>query len=152
LATSVNTLTTGSQATVLPAPDLFRSEAGAPERASRATGTRIRTDVSARLFSRSEIVWVWIAGPATRVARSALAERLMTAADESAELTGLAAPCWPRSRPDATAPKVSERAIAAKIPFDIPLEIALEVKLEAEVALEDCAMFANPLAPWRSAK
>ena len=65
---------------------------------------------------------------------------------------GLEAPCWPRSRPDATAPNVSERAIAAKIPFDIPFEISLEVKLEAEVALDDCAMFANPLAPWRSGK
>ena len=57
MATSVNTLTTGSQATVLP-PDLFNSDAGAPERASRATGIRIRTEVSARPLSRSEMVWV----------------------------------------------------------------------------------------------
>ena len=118
-ATSVNTLTTGSHATVaFRSPDLVNE--GAEEllpvsmRLSLTTGRRTRIEVSERLSSRNEIVRVCAAGPATPVARSVLAARLIAAAGVSNSF------CAPemRSRPDANcaAPTVSETPIAAKIP------------------------------------
>jgi len=60
LAISVNTLTTGSHATVIfrspgfRSPDRFTSGAEGALRASRATGMRTTTEVSARPYNRTE--------------------------------------------------------------------------------------------------
>src|ERR1700738_1000853 len=117
LATSVNTLTTGSQATVtLRSPDF--SSVGTEEWpwVAWATGMRTRTDISACPFSRSEIVRVRMSGRATPAARSTLAARLTAVAGVPC------GSCTPpeRSRPNAsgTALSVSETAIAAKTPRD----------------------------------
>src|SRR6266702_7495314 len=79
LATSVNTLTGGSQATVAFRACGFTAGAGTLLRASCVTGrrirTRIRTEVSVSTPCRSEIVRVG-AAEAT-AARLALAARLM---------------------------------------------------------------------------
>ena len=135
LAISVNTLTTGSQATVnFRSPDFINNGAEGPLRASRATGMRTRTDVSESPYNRSEIVRVGTAAaPAPRAARSALAARLMEASDVLGEFC--VAP--ERSRPDANwtappTPHISETASAANNPLD------------------SCDMMRSSLAPWRS--
>ena len=139
LATSVNTLTTGSHATFRP-PGL----ANEVSRAAWASGTRISTDVSERPSSRSEIVRVRRADADTPVGRSALAERLMPAPEDSKETckTG-ACETRPRSRPEAncTAPNVSKTADAPKIPL-------------IKAWLETCDMLRPPLfiAPRRPVK
>src|SRR4051794_30975572 len=114
-ATSVSTLTTGSHATVRATDCLLTLGAGGVLRASLrvcATGTRTRTEVSERPSTPTEIVWVFneIVGAS---ARSALACRLTVAT-----ATGAASCCPRRSLPDANcaAPKLSETAIAPKIP------------------------------------
>jgi hypothetical protein len=119
-ATSVSTLTGGSQATVdLRSEDrLIMEGAAGPLRASLAAGIRITTEVAERLSSRSDIVRV-CTDAAAAVARSVLAARLMVASEVAA---GARVPVKSRvparSRPHATAPKASETVIAAKIPFD----------------------------------
>jgi hypothetical protein len=125
LAISVNTLTTGSHATVIfrspgfRSPDLVTSGTEGALRASRATGIRTTTDVSERPYNRTETARVCIAPSGKRPARSALAARLITASDGPEEL-GTAPE---RSRPAANwtappTPHISETAIAAKIPLD----------------------------------
>src|SRR6266403_374401 len=139
LAISVNTLTTGSHATVnfrsrgFRSPDLVTSGAEGALRASRATGMRTTTDVSERPYKRTETVRVRIAPSGRRAARSVLAARLMEASAVPEEL-GVAPE---RSRPAANwtappTPHISETAIAAKIPLD------------------SCDMMRSSLAPWRS--
>ena len=139
LATSVNTLTTGSHAT-------FRSPglANKVSRAAWATGTRTSTDVSERPSSRSEIVCVRAADAGTPAARSALAARLMPApADYQGNLQNGDCETRPRSRPEAncTAPNVSETADAPRIPLN-------------RAWLETCDMLRPPsfVAPRRSDK
>src|SRR5712664_1362243 len=127
LATSVSTLTGGSQATVVfRACGFATGGAGTLLRASFptsfVTGRRIRTEVAVSASSRSEIVRVGAAEPAAPLARSALAARLM-----ASEVT---AEAWvpPRSRFAArAAPNVSETAIAPKIPLD-SCDIALPAR------------------------
>ena len=139
LAISVNTLTTGSQATVnfrspgFRSPDLVTGGAEGALRASRATGMRTTTEVSERPYNRTETVRVCVAPSGTRAARSALAARLMEASDVPEGFC--VAP--ERSRPAANwtappTPHVSETAIAAKIPLD------------------SCDMMRSSLAPRRS--
>src|SRR5260370_776210 len=84
LATSVNTLTTGSHATVtLRSPDFSKEGAEEPLRDACATGTRTRTEVSDRPSGRIEIVCVSTPDRATPAARSALTARLMVVAGET---------------------------------------------------------------------
>jgi hypothetical protein len=139
LAISVNTLTTGSQATVnfrspdFRSPDLVTTGADGALRASRPTGMRTTTEVSERPYNRTETARVGVAPSGSRAARSALAARLMEASDVAEEL-GVAPE---RSRPAANwtappTPHISETAIAAKIPLD------------------SCDMMRSSLAPWRS--
>ncbi len=77
-ATSVRTLTTGSQATAgLRLPGLISRDAGGQIAATASTaGMRIRIEVSARPSSRIEIVRVGTEGAGSAVTRSALAARL----------------------------------------------------------------------------
>jgi len=139
LAISVNTLTTGSHATVIfrspgfRSPDRVTSGAEGALRASRATGMRTTTEVSARPYNRTETARVCTPPSDRRPARAALAARLITASDV-AEEPGIGPE---RSRPAANwtappTPHVSETAIAAKIPLD------------------SCDMMRSSLAPWRS--
>src|SRR6478752_711402 len=108
LAISVNTLTTGSHATVIfrspgfRSPDRVTTGTEGALRASRATGMRTTTEVSARPYNRTETVRVCTAPSGRRAARSALVARLIRASDIPAEL-GVAPE---RSRPAAnwTAP------------------------------------------------
>ena len=98
LATSVNTLTTGSQATAaVPLPDFTIEGADEPLRAISAAGTRTSTEVSERPWSRSEIVRVRAAGVASRASRSALAARLIVLTIGPVLVCGLPV----RSSPDA---------------------------------------------------
>ena len=119
-ATSVSTLTTGSQATVRPIGCLV-----APERAAccglpcGATGTRTRIEVSERPSTETEIVRVFntLAGAS---ARSALASRLMAGVSRAGYCGRL--PRQPdRSLPEAycAAPRLNETARAPKIPEKI---------------------------------
>jgi hypothetical protein len=127
LATSVSTLTGGSQATAVFRTGGFTTAgAGTLLRASLpfpcVTGRRIRTEVAVSASSRSEIVRVGAAEPAAPSARSALAARLM-----ASEVT---AEAWvpPRSRFAArAAPNVRETAIAPIIPLD-SCDIALPAR------------------------
>src|SRR5882672_8728634 len=116
LATSVSTLTIGSQATasLRSAGLVIRGPDGAL-RACLATGMRIRIEVSASASSRRAIVRVW-PGAATAAERSVLAARLMAASDSV--VPALSRGAVTRSRPHATAPKLSEMATAAKIPLE----------------------------------
>ncbi len=75
---SVNTLTTGSQATArLSVPGCVQEGAEAPGCAAWATGTRTSTEVAESPLSCSEIVCIGTAERATVAARSALAARLI---------------------------------------------------------------------------
>ena len=80
MAISVNTLTTGSQATVcLRSAGFVTGGARKVLRAFSAAGMRRTIDVAESPSSRSEIVCVRAGDPATRARRSALAPRLMDA-------------------------------------------------------------------------
>src|SRR6202140_3169603 len=83
-ATSVSTLTTGSQAAARLSPDRSHDGAETPPRAACATGMRTSTVVADTPFSRSEIVWEGVSDRATLAGRSALAERLVGVAGATA--------------------------------------------------------------------
>lgn len=121
MATSVRTLTTGSQATVgVPAPDFSEAGEDASLRVAWAAGMRTSTDVSDAPLSCSEMVRIGAPQTDAAAIRSALANRLTAMAGGVLETGGLeigwTAP--ERSRPIAncTAPKVNESAIVPKIP------------------------------------
>src|SRR6266403_4568102 len=124
LAISVNTLTTGSQATVnfrspgFRSPDLVTGGAEGALRASRATGMRTTTEVSERPYNRTETVRVCIAPSGRRAARSALAARLMEVSDVPEEFCVAPERSRPAANWTAPTPHVSETASAAKIPLD----------------------------------
>src|ERR1700731_2726932 len=79
-ATSVSTLTTGSQATARLSPERSHDGAGAPPRAAWATGMRTSTVVADTPLSCIEMVWEGVSDGATLAERSALAERLIAVA------------------------------------------------------------------------
>src|SRR5258708_37643588 len=79
-ATSVSTLTAGSQATARLSPERSHDGAEAPPRAAWAMGIRTSTVVADTPLSCSEMVWERVADRATLAGRSALAERLMAVA------------------------------------------------------------------------
>lgn len=134
LATSVRTLTTGSQATVVfRSPDFIIEGAGRLRASSLtlsfAAGMRTSTEVSGMPLSRNAMVWV-CPGASLTGARSALAARLMPVSG-AAEATR---PMPVRSRPNAscTAPHATEIANAPKTALDI------------------CDMAVCPSPHWRS--
>src|SRR5947199_1474203 len=76
-ATSVSTLTVGSQATAILRSALAGLVGAGTLRASFAMGTRTSTEVSARLSTRSWIVRVGVAAAGILTSRSPLALRLI---------------------------------------------------------------------------
>src|SRR5207253_1253804 len=113
LATSVNTLTTGSHATVRVTGCLVST--GVLRASCRATGTRTRIEVSDSPSTDTEIVRVFNA-LAGCPARSALVSRLMVAACGATAVDCRAKPT--RSLPEAycAAPRLSVTARVPRIP------------------------------------